>query len=42
MLYIKFRNIKMDRKKQVERKKQIQRKIRFIDGQKKNGRRTTE
>ena len=32
----------MDRKKHVERKKRIQRKIRFIEGQKKNGRSTTE
>ena len=32
----------MDRKKQIERKKQIQSKIRYIEGQKKNRRRTTE
>ena len=37
-----IRIIKMDRQKQVERKKQIQSKIRYIEGQKKNGRRTAE
>ena len=42
LLFIKFRIIKMDHKKQVERKKQIQSKIRYIEGQKKNGRRTAE
>ena len=42
LLFIKFRIIKMDRRKQVERKKQIQSKIRYIEGQKKNGRRTAE
>ena len=42
LLFIKFRIIKMDRKKQVERKKQIQNKIRYIEGQKKNGWRTAE
>ena len=39
---IKFRIIKMDRRNQVERKKQIQSKIRYIEGLKKNGRRTAE
>ena len=42
MIFIKFRIIKMDRKKQIERKKQIQSKKRYIEGQKKNGRRTAE
>ena len=32
----------MDRKKQIERKKQIRSIIRYIEGQKKNGRRTAE
>ena len=41
LLFI-IRIIKMDRQKQVERKKQIQSKIRYIEGQKKNGRRTAE
>ena len=40
LLFIRI--IKMDRQKQVERKKQIQSKIRYIEGQKKNGRRTAE
>ena len=41
LLFI-IRIIKMDHQKQVERKKQIQSKIRYIEGQKKNGRRTAE